>query len=232
MIVGTDEPDYNLQVWDVDSGNLINTFVGHNNFVQMMALSLDGNTLASGGALGDNSVRIWDLSAGSSAIHIIEGLTRSVKSLAFSTDGQTLASGDGTGKIRLIDPATGQIIQIIEGQDCAITALSIDEANGNLVSGGCNGIVRIWDIESGEMLQELIGPDETVIQLVYEPKSQELVVGYADNSIWLWNPMAEGPSVKVEGSQSGIQSIRMNMGKVLLAMDSSDGVLRFWTLER
>ena len=232
LIAGTDEPDYNLQVWDINSSALLKSSTGHNNFIQVMALSPDENMLASGGALGDNSVRIWNLSADSSAVDIIEGHTRSVKSLAFSTDSQLIASGDGTGKIRLIDPATGQVMQIIEGQDCAINTLAFDHANGNLISGGCNGIVRIWDIESGEMLQELIGPDETVIQLVYEPKSQELVVGYADNSIWLWNPMAEGPSVKVEGSQSGIQSIRMNMGKVLLAMDSSDGVLRFWTLER
>ena len=95
----------------------MNKLSGHQSFIQVMALSPDEKILATGGALGDNSVMLWDVTTGDSALHVIEGHTRSVKSLAFSTDGSTLATGDGKGMIRLVDVATGQVLKVVKPSD-------------------------------------------------------------------------------------------------------------------
>ena len=197
-----------------------------------MALSPDGRTLASGGALGDNTVRIWDITKSRSLLHVIEGHTRSVKSLAFSADGQVLATGDGTGTIRLIDVVSGEVFQIIKGQTCAITALFLEANTGNLISGGCKGVVRVWDVQSGEVLHELVGPDEFVTGIGSYSGTQELVLGFENGSIWFWDPERDELSVKIDNTNINIQGFLFQPEKVLAAMDSGGGILRLWSLQR
>ena len=114
--------------------------------------------------MGDNAVHIWDLSAETAKVSIIEGHMRSVKSLAFSANGRVLATGNGIGIIRLIEVETGEIRQKLEAHDCSDNVLNFD-LEGNLISGGCEGIVRVWDWSSEEMLGELHGADEMIIRL-------------------------------------------------------------------
>jgi len=230
LIAGTDEPDFNIQLWDVESGERLNTFEGHQNFVQVMAFSPDGKTLASGGALGDNTVRVWDITRSRPLMHVIEGHTRSVKSLAFSADGRTLATGDGTGTIRLINVASGEVVQTIEGQTCAITALFFDA--GKLVAGGCKGVIRYWDIQTGEVLHELVGPDEFVTAIGSYPATQELVLGFENGSIWFWDLARDEISARVENANINIRAFLFQPEKMLAVMDSGGGILRLWSLQR
>jgi WD40 repeat protein len=231
LIAGTDEPNFAVQLWDVNSGELLNQFEGHQNFVQVLALSPDGKTLASGGALGDNTVRLWDISKSRPALHAIEGHRRSVKSLAFREDGQVLASGDGTGTIRLIEVASGQVQGIIQGQDCAINALVFEPENGHLVAGGCEGILRVWDIQTGEMIHELKGIDETVTKLAYDGDNQALVIAYLDGSIWFRDLTLGTLFSKIERDGVYFQTFHFQPDGILVAVDYGGGMLRLWNIQ-
>ena len=130
----------------------INTLNAHQNFVQIMALSANDRYLASGGALGDNIVHVWDLESDGVLLHSIEGHTRSVKSLAFSSTNELLATGDGKGTIRLVDVITGEVRHIIEAHDCAVASLSFEPESRDLFSLDCDDIARVWDVVTGELL--------------------------------------------------------------------------------
>ena len=231
LFAGTDEPDFNVQVWGVLSEERIATYFGHTNFVQVMALSLDGSVLATGGALGDNAVRIWHLNADAPTVQVLEGHTRSVKSLAFSADGLTLATGDGTGIIRLVDVETGKIRQSIEAHDCAISALYID-AEGELVSGGCGGIVRVWDASNGSLLHQLEGIDETVSRLGRGYDAGEIFIGFVSGDIWLWRAGEAGPSVQITGTGGEIQTVLSQPDDIRILMDMGGGMSRLWDMRR
>jgi WD40 repeat protein len=45
------------KLWDAETGELLNTFAGHENGVHVVAFNRDGTQLASGGR--DGAVRIW-----------------------------------------------------------------------------------------------------------------------------------------------------------------------------
>ncbi len=47
-----------IQLWDVQTGELLSTHAGHKNFVKTMALSKDGKTLATGS--WDGTILLWD----------------------------------------------------------------------------------------------------------------------------------------------------------------------------
>jgi WD40 repeat protein len=54
--------DKRIKLWQVSSGNCLNTLEGHQNLVRSVAFSPDGTLLASGS--DDATIRIWDLATG------------------------------------------------------------------------------------------------------------------------------------------------------------------------
>jgi WD40 repeat protein len=91
-----------LQLWDVSTKKVIHFLAGHNDPINSVAFSPDGQTLASGSQ--DGSVKLWDVKSGKELLTLSEQsddcLPDKVTSVAFSSDGQTLvSSSNGIVKI-------------------------------------------------------------------------------------------------------------------------------------
>src|SRR5262245_34280500 len=56
--------DSTVKLWDVKTGQLKATFLGHKRDVTSVAFNTDGTMLASGGGSGDGTVRLWDVKTG------------------------------------------------------------------------------------------------------------------------------------------------------------------------
>ena len=67
-------------------------------FIQSMALNLDGTVLAVGYL--DSTIKLWNLETGEQ-LTVLTGHSDRVVSLAFSADGTLLASGGTDGTVRL-----------------------------------------------------------------------------------------------------------------------------------
>jgi WD40 repeat protein len=78
------------------------TLTGHDDIVQSVSISPDGNTLVSGS--DDNTIKIWDLATGQ--LRQTLGHDDIVQSVSISPDGSTLVSGsaDRTIKIWRVTP--------------------------------------------------------------------------------------------------------------------------------
>jgi WD40 repeat protein/serine/threonine protein kinase len=85
-------PDNQLRVWDLESGALRLTLLGHTAIPSSVLFSPDGRTLVSGGH--DRTVRLWDPKTGQ-ALLSLSGFREPVDWLAFSADGTRLAAGGG-----------------------------------------------------------------------------------------------------------------------------------------
>ncbi len=87
-----------------------------------VALSPDGNTLASAG--DDNTIILWDAATGEIK-HKLTGHTAWVASVAFSPDGKTIASASLDGTVRIWDTATGReratLYSLVGGAEWLIT---------------------------------------------------------------------------------------------------------------
>jgi WD40 repeat protein len=134
-VVSAGEDD-TLKLWDLASGQLIRTFVGHTpalDGIKSVAFSPDGARLLSGS--DDNTMRLWDAASGQ-LIRTFEGHGGDVTSVAFSPDGARLLSGSHDSTMRLWDATSGQLIRIFFESRAEVDSVAFSPDGTRVLSGG------------------------------------------------------------------------------------------------
>lgn len=91
--------DFEMKLWDLDSGRELRGFTGHQDQINTVAISPDGRTALSGS--NDKTLMLWDIASGRK-LRSFTGHTNYVTSVAISPDGRmALSAGDTT--LRLWD---------------------------------------------------------------------------------------------------------------------------------
>ncbi|MHA1898599.1 MAG: WD40 repeat domain-containing protein, partial [Promethearchaeota archaeon] len=77
------------------SGHLVNTLMGHSDYVRSVCYSPDGKYIASGS--DDNTIKVWDIEENKVVVSFEH--YSSVKSVEFSRDGKYVMGGDFYGDV-------------------------------------------------------------------------------------------------------------------------------------
>ncbi|HXD31694.1 MAG TPA: WD40 repeat domain-containing protein [Pyrinomonadaceae bacterium] len=108
LVTATADRDINL--WNLQTGQLIRKMDKHDATVNAFAFSPDGQLMASGS--DDRTAVIWDLASGRSK-RTLKGHDQTVSSLAFSPDGKFLASGSGNASVVLWEVRSGKFSRVL-----------------------------------------------------------------------------------------------------------------------
>ena len=100
--VDAKDPKY-LEIWDMKTKEVVYVLDGHNDQVNSVAFSPNGQVLASGS--NDGNVKLWDVNSGKEILTLSpqtnEESASMITSVAFSPDGQLLASGSKSGYVTI-----------------------------------------------------------------------------------------------------------------------------------
>jgi len=152
------------KLWDLETGELIRTLVGHTNTVTTVAFSPDGQQALTGSA--DNTVRLWDTRTGGLRHTLV--LTNSLASAVFSPDGRYVLTGEGdpwvstNGPPRLWDAQTGQLVRVFEG-GIGTAAFAMGGRSILALRAGAYWSFSLWDVQTAQSVSLSTGcPDFTV----------------------------------------------------------------------
>ncbi len=82
LAVASGKEPFDVSLWDVTSGTRLATYAGHDNRVMAVAMSPDGNTIASAGG-NRNQIDLWSPDAPAQAKATLSGFGRSVWGVGF-----------------------------------------------------------------------------------------------------------------------------------------------------
>ncbi len=214
------------------SWSFLRTLTGHLDWVGSLAMSSDGQILASGSY--DKTIKLWQLPTG----ELIDTLSRHSKGvlcLAMSPDGQRLASGSFDEKIELWRLDTRESIKTLKGHTSSVRSLAISPDCQTLISGSFDETIKLWRLDTGELLGNLTQTAGQVSAIALSADGQTLASGGSDGIISLRLLDTEGdiqpsPALTLTGNLSSIGSLAISPDSEILAAGCSDGNVKLWQL--
>ena len=207
---------------------LDNTLPGHASGVTSLALSPDGQILASGSL--DRTIKIRNLRS-KEVVHTLTGHTSGVVSITISPDGQTLVSGSNDKTIKVWNLRTGQLLRTLSGHSDYVSCLAISSDNQTLVSGSNDKTIKVWNLRTGQLLRNLEpqGYSNGVGDVAVSPDGQTLVSSDSSD-IKLWNLRTGQLLRTLEGHKFPVRDLVISSKGETFASGSLDGSAKMWNL--
>jgi WD40 repeat protein/tRNA A-37 threonylcarbamoyl transferase component Bud32 len=208
------------------------TIEGHKASVKAIAISLDGELLASGG--DDEHVLIWNLQT-RKILHTLHIGEDGVYSIAFCPDEALLATAGGDGWVRIWDVKSGQ-----EQKEDAFEAWKADF--GGTVTFSPDGVHLLvaGDDDSiivrnrrGRRSETIIsGHRDQIRSLAFSPDGTVFASGSRDCSVKLWDTHTRTEIGTLRGHSAFVQSVAFSPDGKTLASASRDYTCRLWNIDR
>lgn len=200
------------------------TLSGHSDFVWSVALSSDGQTLASGSE--DKTIKIWNVDTGQ-LLRTLNGHFDSVRSVAVSSDGQIIASGSSDKTVKLWNLETG--VRTFSEHSGPVWSVALSPDRQTLVSGSQDNTIKIWHLPTGELRRTIVGHSGPVFSVAISPDRQIASAG-GDKTIKIWN-LDTGQLLRtLKGHSDAVRSVAFSPDGQKLASSSWDTTVKVWDL--
>jgi len=223
------EKDRRIRVIDVNSGMEKSSIKAPGKgWLEAVALSGDGRTLAACSGTDETAIRLWDVPSGRE-LGVLEGHRAYVIALVFWPDGKTLASAGADQTIRIWDVAQKRALAVLCGHKDEIHRLALLPDNSTLISGAKDGTVMVWDTAAVRRKKSIVTLPSPVHGFWAPAKGGDAILTLQDQG-WLtrWSgpyfQQAE-PLFQVNADPRGVC---LSADQRLLATGTESGALKLW----
>jgi eukaryotic-like serine/threonine-protein kinase len=213
--------------WEIDKRQRGLTFEAGKAGISSMALSPDGQRIATSSALLDPTVKVWDTQTGKLVFNL-KGHGDFASSLAFSRDGKTLASTSRDGTTRIWDMNAGENKRTLKSgfRQCGVVALG---PKGDLLATNQDDkTVTIWDLKSGKPTFALPAATESVLSLAFSFDGKYLACGGSGvrDKLKVWNVQTGQVAFTRQGQN--VFSVAFSPDGQYLASAGMEDKVRVW----
>lgn len=252
--------DRTIKVWDLNTGKVIQTLVGHRLWVWSARFSPDEKFVVS--ASEDGTARVWNLETSESSQPFL-GHEGPVYTADFSPDGRWVASGGIDGLLlqwdwnerslsgfdhrqairdfqagRAIEARTLRGLRILAGHTAAIRSVrfSTRDEETVIVSTGHDHTIRLWNLETGVEQGTLRGHGRWVRCCDISPDGAWIISAGFDGIARLWENGQSGETQvlqaqTLQGHDDSILDAAFSLDGSSVLTASRDRTARQWATE-
>ncbi|MEH2346540.1 MAG: serine/threonine-protein kinase [Nostoc sp.] len=245
-------------VLDRQNWQCVQTLKGHSSMVHAIAISPDGQLIASGS--NDHTIKLWQLATGklvrqmgrwsschSSMVHSVAFSPISPKLSYQGESGKAaritdhnlgiLASGSWDNTIKFWDVNTGKEIRTLIGHTNWVNSVAFSPDGKLLASGSADCTIKLWQVNTGIEIQTLTGHSDSVSSIAYSPRTattsnsqdrQLVASGSNDYTIKLWQVYTGRNIYTFTGHSFFINCIAFSHDGETIASGSGDNTIKLW----
>jgi WD40 repeat protein len=196
-----------VRIWDWRAGKTVRAIRGQidsgdEGKIFAMALSPDGRSIATGGFVDGDVVRVFDFASGSLK-RLLKAHTDVTHTLSFSPDSKLLISGSSDLTAIIWDVASGRQLVTLKGHNGAIYGTGFTPDGARVVTASLDKTLRLWSVADGSLIRVLDGHSEQVFAVAVSPKSDLIASADITGEVRLWDGKT-GRFIRVLGNIEGI----------------------------
>lgn len=201
--------DWNIKIWDVETGKCVKTLRGHLNWVNSVVFSADNKLILSGS--DDYMVKIWDVETGE-CLKSFDGHSAWVRFVSFSGDNELILSGSFSHtngyQVKIWNAKSGECLRTFKRAYNKISAIFSGD-DKLIFSCDSSKTIKIWNIETGECLEKKIlkGDQSFPFPVVFSNDGKLIVSATHDNGIQIWNAKTGECSTIIDGHSNMVRSV-------------------------
>lgn len=182
--------DWNVKLWDIMTGRVKQTLIGHVAAVTCVFFALDGKWLVSGSF--DGITNLWEAANGSLEFSLADPDCSNISAISFSKTGNLIATAVGSGgpfpgRIRLWD-VNKRTIQLTIDEGSESVNHVIFSANDELLfSGGKDGKIKVWNAQTGAAVVQWDAHSDEISSLTLSASGDLLATGSPDGKVKIWS---------------------------------------------
>ena len=178
------------QLWDLRTGKLVRSYLGHRDSLYSARLSPDGKILATAGY--DQKIKLWETDSGKE-LRTLDGHNGPVFDLAFHPSGRIMATASGDRTVKLWSVATGERLDTLNQSQQELYCVQFSPDGRAVTAAGADNRIRIWSVS--ETAREGTNPlrisqfahELPVIRLAYSPDGRTLASAGEDRLVKIWD---------------------------------------------
>lgn len=232
--VVTASSDLTAKLWDVKTGQSLQSWGQHTGPLYCLSVSGDGRTLVTGAQ--DNTLRVWSIPL-SRPIRRLTEPGMAVADLTFASDGKSLLLGSADKSVRMFDVAStvapGAVIvptAIRQGHAAEVEFVAYRSDGGCFASADASGQILLWSPDLDAPLGRWSGHQGRLVSMAFSANNQQLITAGDDGAVRVWQLMPTLPKVLTTADAAGQQLVLVN-GQAQAIMTTATGSSRLVNLQ-
>lgn len=218
--------DASVRVWDIATGDLIYTLMGHGGDVTSADFSHDGRYLVTGAV--DFTAIVWDLQTGRQARRLT-GHSGVVNVAIFTPDGQRVLTGSNDGTVIVWDWQTGAPLLTFNEHGASVNGLDVTPDGTAVLSGSRNGRVLYWNLNTGQVIADLSASPGALNDLQISPDGSQAVIAKAQSGMMLWDLARATPIRAFVGRAQEARTVAFVANGRYVVSGTLDGEVQIWS---
>lgn len=223
LVSASAKPEAAIKVWDLTKKIAMTQYLGHTNDVLAVALSANGERVASVSL--DGSIRLWQTSQVMPGRKLLSSKA-SIWTVASHGNRILTVSADQSAVLWEADSGK-ETVRFTEHQS-PVTAGTFRPDGNEIATGGGDAVIRLWDPATGKSHTSLTGHTGVITALTYSPDGKKLYSASADKTLRIWNIAEKKTIHTLEQHRSVVTSLAVNLDGSLLASGGADNIIRIW----